>query len=173
MGFIVFFAIILISIFVLIKLRKKSNNKQIEKYINSVTIDSINSLSGQDFEEFLYYLFLNLGFEVSKTKKSHDYGADLILKINNIVITIQSKLYHKHLVGTSSVQEVYSSIKYYNARKGIVITNSYFTKSAITLAKTTDVLLWDRDTLLKLITLNNIEKKHFKNKLLYSIINTN
>ena len=121
----------------------------------------------------MYYLFLNLGFEVSKTKKSHDYGADLILKINNIVITIQSKLYHKHLVGTSSVQEVYSSIKYYNARKGIVITNSYFTKSAITLAKTTDVLLWDRDTLLKLVTLNNIEKKHFKNKLLYSIINTN
>jgi HJR/Mrr/RecB family endonuclease len=179
MGLIIIIFLVFLSISVLIffytskKTIKTIKNKKINKFINGITIDSINSLSGQDFEEFLYYLFLNLGFDVTKTKSSHDYGADLILKINNIIITIQSKLYHNHSVGTSSVQEVYSSTKYYNANLGIVITNSYFTKSAKNLAKSTNVMLWDRDFLKQLLSLKEYEKRTFKNKLLYSILNEN
>jgi len=175
-GNIIIFSILIVFLvtvmfFVCKRLLTSLRRKNINNYINKITIDSINSLSGQDFEEFLYYLFLNLGFDVTKTKASHDYGADLILKINNITITVQSKLYTNHSVGPSSVQEVYSSIKFYNARVGIVITNSHFTKNAINLAKSTNVLLWDRETLKNLLNLKESEKRIFKNKLIYSIIN--
>lgn len=114
-------------------------------------MDSVDSLSGNDFEEFLYCLFLNLGVDVTKTPKSHDYGADLILNINNIKIVVQSKLYLKHSVGASAVQEVFSSTKYYNASYGIVITNSHFSKNAINLAESTNIKLLDRCKLSDLI----------------------
>lgn len=169
-GFVLFCIFFIILTIYIRKLWTNFQTKKLNNYISNTTIDSIDSLSGQDFEEFLYYLFLNLGFDVEKTKSSHDYGADLILKVNNISIAVQSKLYFNHSVGSASVQEVYSSTKYYNTNAGVVITNSYFTKSAISLANSTNVILWDRNMLINLLNLKDIEKKIFKNKLICSII---
>lgn len=159
--------IVLVSIYIILK---HLNKNKISRYLNNITINDINSLSGQEFEDFLYYLFLDLGFGVVKTKSSHDYGADLILRVNNIKIAVQCKLYHNHSVGTSSVQEVYSATKYYGANKGIVITNSKFSKNAVNLANSTNVLLWDKTSLEELLNLSENEKKAFKYKLMYSII---
>ena len=158
-----------LAIFVVIyskKLINKIQKNKINKFLNSITLDNINSLSGHEFEEFLYYLFLNMGFQVTLTPKSHDYGADLILKIGNKTIAVQSKLYHNHTIGVSSVQEVYSSIKYYKADLGIVVTNSKFSKNSISLASSTNVLLWDKNMLIKLLKLKEYEKKIFRNQLL-------
>ena len=111
-----------------------------------------------------------MGFSVTLTGKSHDYGADLILKTGTKTIVVQSKLYYKNSIGVSSVQEVYSSIKYYNADLGIVVTNSRFSKNSINLANSTNVLLWDRDMLIQLINFKDYEKKIFRDKLLCSIV---
>ena len=167
----VFFVILIfVSIFYIKKLFVKFNQNKVNKFLKSITIDNINSLSGHEFEEFLYYLFLNMGFTVSLTPKSHDYGADLILKTGTKTIVVQSKLYYKNSIGVSSVQEVYASIKYYNADLGIVVTNSRFSKNSINLANSTNVLLWDRDMLIKLLNFKDYEKKIFRNKLLCSIV---
>ena len=163
----IFFLILAVVVFLQIKkLINKFKRQQINKFLRSITIDNINSLSGNEFEEFLYYLFLNMGFEVTLTPKSHDYGADLILKIYNKTIVVQSKLYTSHSIGVSSVQEVYSSIKYYNADLGIVITNSKFSKNSINLANSTNVLLWDKNMLIRLLNFKDYEKKIFRNELL-------
>ena len=173
MGFWWFFLIIvflvIISIFVFKQAKTFIANfkkGQINKFLSNITIDNINSLSGNEFEEFLYYLFLNMGFDVTLTPKSHDYGADLILKLYNKTIVVQSKLYTSHSIGISSVQEVYSSIKYYNADLGIVVTNSKFSKNSINLANSTNVLLWDKNMLIKLLNFKDYEKKIFRNELL-------
>ena len=50
-------------------------------------------------------------------------------------------------VGNSAVQEAVAGKRYYNCDKIIVITNNYFTTSAITLAKVNNVILWDREIL--------------------------
>lgn len=174
MGKTILFSIIIFIIATIIVVIIFSRKKdRINKYIKNITIESINSLSGFEFEEFLYYLFLSLGFDVFKTKSSHDYGADLILRVNNVRIAVQCKLYHNHSVGTSSVQEVYSATKYYNTNTGIVITNSHFSKNARNLANSTNILLWDRDTLNSILNLSEIERKNFKNKLMYQIISLN
>ncbi len=163
---IVFLVIATLLFFQAKKLITKFKKNQINKFLNNITIDNINSLSGNEFEEFLYYLFLNMGFEVTLTPKSHDYGADLILKIYNKTIVVQSKLYTSHSIGISSVQEVYSSIKYYNADLGIVVTNSKFSKNSINLANSTNVLLWDKNMLIRLLNFKEYEKKIFRNELL-------
>lgn len=168
---IVFFVIlILLSILYIKKLFVKVRQTKINRFLKSITIDNINSLSGHEFEEFLYYLFLDMGFSVTLTPKSHDYGADLILGVGTKTIVVQSKLYYKSTIGISSVQEVYSSIRYYNADLGIVVTNSKFSKNSINLANSTNVLLWDREMLIKLLNFKDYEKKIFRNKLLCSIV---
>ena len=144
----------------------------ISRYISGITIHNIDSLSGREFEEFLYYLFINLGFEVTLTKSSHDYGADLILKVGNVRIALQCKLYSKHSVGTSSVQEAYSASKFYNTHIGVVITNSKFSSNAIKLASITNVLLWDRDMLIKLISAKDSEKSLIRNQVMYTVLSS-
>lgn len=127
-----------------------------KKMIEKIDIEKIDSLDGLSFEEFLYYSFKSRRIKVEKTKSSRDYGADLIIYLDGYKIVIQSKLYYNHNVGNSAIQEVASARNYYNADGGIVITNSYFTKSAIILAEKTNVKLIDRKNLCEF--LKNINK---------------
>jgi restriction system protein len=54
-------------------------------------------------------------------------------------------------VSNSSVQEVVASKNYYNSDKCMVVTNSYFTNSAVELARANSVELINRDKLFQLI----------------------
>ena len=124
----------------------------LRKYIQEIDINNIDSLSGYEFEEFLASLFVSLGYKVTKTKKSRDYGADLIVTNNNISIAIQCKLYFNHSVSNSAIQEVSTAKKYYNTDLALVITNSHFSTPSIKLANKTNVVLWDREILINIIS---------------------
>ena len=97
-----------------------------KKYLSHIDIEMIDSLGGHDLEEFLYYFFRNLKFDVKRTKTSRDYGADLILNYKDMTIVIQCKLYFNHNVGNSAIQEITTAKDYYLADKGVVITNSSY-----------------------------------------------
>lgn len=84
------------------------------------------------------------------TPKTGDQGADLIVEKGNNKIAIQAKFYSS-TVGNSAVQEVVGAIKYYDANKGIVITNSTYTSSAIDLAKVNNIQLIDGNGILAII----------------------
>lgn len=168
--FVIVFFPITIIFFIFKFIYKQISKKRISKYISELTLENIDNLSGVDFEDFLYYLLTNVGFKVKRTKKSYDYGADLIINLKNEIIVIQCKLYNNHSVGNSAVQEVYSATNYYNASLGIVITNSYFSKSAINLANKSGILLWNRNTINQLIKLEENQKKSFINELYLSAI---
>ena len=47
----------------------------------------------------------------------------------------------------TAIQEAFAGKNYYNCDKVMVITNNYFTSSAIELAKINNVVLWDRNIL--------------------------
>ncbi len=106
-----------------------------------------DQLNGYDFEEYCAILLAKHGFEhVSVTKRSNDYGVDIIAFFNGCKVAIQCKRY-QHTVGNSAIQEVVAGMNYYRCQQAIVITNNYFTKSATHLAKANNVILWDRETL--------------------------
>jgi len=50
-------------------------------------------------------------------------------------------------VSNSAIQQVVAGLKFYDCAVGMVITNSYFTKRAMELAKANNINLWDRDKL--------------------------
>lgn len=125
------------------------NNKKKSKLKKS-GIREIDKMDGFQFEEYLALLFRKHDYKAKVTKSRGDYGADLILSKDGDKIVVQAKRYSSK-VGIKAIQEIVSSMSYYNANKSMVITNNYFTTPAITLAKTNNVELIDRDKLIKML----------------------
>ncbi|GIP22827.1 restriction endonuclease [Paenibacillus sp. J22TS3] len=122
-----------------------------------VSIRDIDKMEdGKEFEEYLYRLFVALGYEDAyKTVGSRDFGADLVFTdrggSRNV---IQAKRYaESNPVGLSAVQEIYSSMRYYGAQKSIVIASSRYTEACEILAGYNGVRLIDRSELKEMIDL--------------------
>lgn len=98
-----------------------------------------NNSDGIAFEQYVKSLFENMAIPVKDTPTSGDYGADLIVDYVGKRFAIQCK-YYSGAVGVHAIQEVFSSLSYYKADYGVVITNSVFTQQAMTLAVTNHVL---------------------------------
>ena len=111
-----------------------------------VTIYSIDEMGGYEFEDFLTLLFTTLGYDVQTTKRSGDQGADLFAEKFGRKIVIQAKNYSDN-VGNSAVQQVLAAKTFYGCDDSMVVTNSYFTPSAVELAKSGGVSLIDRTKL--------------------------
>ena len=108
-----------------------------------MSMRKVDRLSGRAFEKYLRAQFRHLGYRVTLTDLSHDYGADLILRRHGEKIVVQAKRYEKN-VGIAAVQEAVGSVAYYDADRAMVVTNSGFTKSARNLARQNEVELWGR-----------------------------
>lgn len=122
----------------------------------SIDISCVDNMSGPDFERWCAYLLKNNGFnEVDVTKGSGDQGVDVLAEKDGIRYAIQCKCYSSDL-GNTPVQEVHTGKTIYRCHVGVVMTNRYFTAGAKEAADATGVLLWDRDTLMRMM--KNIEK---------------
>lgn len=116
-------------------------------------------MDGHAFEDFCATLLKENGFrDVRVTRGSGDQGVDILAKKGQIKYGIQCKCYNS-AVGNKAVQEVFSGKTYYNLHVGVVLTNNYFTPSAIDLAEKNGVLLWNRKELLSLIKKADIKNK--------------
>lgn len=135
-------------------------NISYKKFINNISINKIDTLDGQAFEEVMYRIFKSAKLKVEKTPKSRDYGADLIITTKYEKIVIQCKLYFNHKVGNSAIQEVNTAKNYYNATLGLVITNSFFTTPAKNLAEVNKIALMDREKLIELLSSDNKDKRN-------------
>lgn len=111
-------------------------------------ISEIDSMGGKTFEKYLEALFEKLGYRVERTQYIGDYGADLVTTKDEVKTIIQAKRF-KGKVGIKAVQEAVAAKGYYSCSKAMVVTNSFYTKPAIELAKANDVQLWDRNDLVK------------------------
>lgn len=127
--------------------KRKLDHKNKKKYIKS-NIHAIDKMEGIEFENYLKIHFEKKGYSVKLTPASNDYGADLILYKSGEKIAVQVKRY-RNKIGNTAIQEVVASLGYYSAKKGMVITNSFFTANAIKLAEANNIELWDRTKLVE------------------------
>ena len=112
---------------------------------------SFDSMEGHQFERFCAELLLHNGFSnVDVTKGSGDQGIDIIAYKDGIKFGIQCKCYSTD-IGNKAIQEAFSGKSFYGCHVAVVLTNRYFTRSAIDLANSNGVLLWDREHLLNMI----------------------
>ncbi|WP_449355689.1 restriction endonuclease [Virgibacillus natechei] len=160
------FSFMLIVLFVFPKLIKYIKKKKRFNLMKKSGIKDIDRMQGYQFEAYLKVLFKELGYRPIVTQKSGDYGADVVLKGRNKIV-IQAKRYgYKHNVSMDAVREVLAAMFFYKADEAWVITNSFFTKQAKTLAKACGVTLLNRYELEKfIVTINPTQQpKQFAGK---------
>jgi HJR/Mrr/RecB family endonuclease len=113
-------------------------------------IDSIDTMTGEQFEQRLATLFRSLGFRVSTTRATGDFGADLVLERDGVRTVIQAKRWDAS-VGIEAVYEVVGAKAHYGASEAVVVTNLLFTPAAAELANDNGVALIERDELVKML----------------------
>lgn len=129
-----------------------------------IKIGDFMELNGYEFEEYLKNLFELLGYTAVQTSLSGDQGADLILSKDDEKIVVQAKKYDGK-VSNKAVQEVAAAKNYYEADRAMIVTNSSFTKSAIELAFSNDVELWDGRKLKSII--RDLESKSVDSEVFF------
>lgn len=148
----------IVPVLLLIKFIYKSilKKKQDLRYINS-NIETVDKMTGEEFEEFLKAHFEKLGYKAKLTAKTGDYGADIVLDKSGSRIVVQAKRWINK-VGIEAVQQIIGAKAYYKADKCIVITNNYFTPNAVNLAASNNsVELLDRKKLINIMSKNNLQ----------------
>ena len=134
-------------------IKQNKKEKIFKQQLFKSIIQQVDLMSGKDFEFFIASILENLGYSVNVTKQTRDFGADIIIEKNLKRIVVQTKRYSKK-VSLSAIQEAYSSMIKYKATQSWVVTNNFFTQSAIELANTNNVVLIDRYKLIDLINQN-------------------
>lgn len=113
-------------------------------------IGDVDAMSGRDFEARLAALFAALGYAVTRTRATGDFGADLLLERDGERVSVQAKRYDG-VVGIEAVQQVIGSTRYYDATQALVVTNSTCTPAAAALAAAHGVELMEREVLVGLL----------------------
>lgn len=138
-------------------------DRQKNSQLAGVDLQEVDQMDGFAFEYYVAELLKKNGFKnVLVTNGSGDFGVDITACKNNVKYAFQCKNYQSKL-GISPIQEVYSGAPKYNASVCVVVTNSYFTPHAHELAKSLNVLLWDRTELEKLICVSNDKENSILN----------
>ena len=124
------------------------------------TIIDIDRLNPNLFEATIAALYNKQGFEVYLTPYSNDKGADVVVLKNGENYLIQAKQ-SKSLVGNEAIQEICTAKNYYEDKfkeqfNLLTITNNDYSSSAVILAKSNDIKLFNRGHLEDLVTKNSI-----------------
>lgn len=138
-------------------------NKKIERTRIKYNFKKINTMDGYQFEKFVADSLKLVGYSTELTKKSGDFGIDVIAKSQNKVIGIQVKHY-KGKVGYDAIKEVHAGGKIYKCNEyWVVISNNHgFTKQAKIGAEKLNIKLYDVDDFAYLLDIKRNLDSPFK-----------
>ena len=113
-------------------------------------------MSGAEFELLVQDLVHKMGFETQLTKASGDGGIDIVAYNHQPFLEgkyiIQCKRWNTNSkIGEPTLRDLYGVITSERANKGILVTTSYFTSSAIDFAEDKPIELIDGDKLNSLL----------------------
>lgn len=119
--------------------RKEIKDKPVKDYINKVII-SINKMNGAEFEDFVGFIFKEMGFKVKQTPKTRDGGKDLIIKTAKGKAYVEVKRYSSNNpISSSLVLKLIGSAVSDGVNECIFLTTSRYTCDAIDLADNSKV----------------------------------
>jgi restriction system protein len=108
-----------------------------------VRLEQIESLSPDEFEEFVGEVFEALGYAVEHVGGPGDNGADLKLSRGPASFVVQCKYFRKGLVGSPDLQKFLGTIHQTGSQKGFFVTTSTFSLSAEKFAASQPIELID------------------------------
>jgi len=128
------------------KRAKRRELEQEDKRIRVLKLSDVDSMDGIEFELYVGKLMRYQDFQIQVTRGSGDFGVDLVAERESERWAVQCKR-RKSPVSLEAVQEAVAGRDHYHCNAAMVVTNSYFTQSAMELAQSTGCRLVDRDTL--------------------------
>jgi restriction endonuclease Mrr len=114
--------------------------------VHSMISTNYTTVAPFEFECVVADLFTKMGYSTRTTKKTGDYGIDVVAQDGTDVIAIQVKKYMKgNNVGNRDVQMLLGAMQLstVKANKAIIITTSDFTVQAKEQAKEAPIELWN------------------------------
>lgn len=115
------------------------------------TIDNVDAMSWREFERFVGRAFVALGYSVSHTSR-YDDGADVIGVRSDERVAIQAKHRSRGEVRLEAVRQIIDGRVRYDCARAYVVTNRSFNRQAVRAADAHGIELWDRATLLTLLS---------------------
>lgn len=129
---------------------------------------NIDTLNKEDFKIIIQNYFAHFKCKMYTKPLDEGYTVDLLFKKGNEVLAVGLR-HFKNPIKNGAVRyseitdrEVYSlisSMKHYETRQGLMISNIYFSDKAKELAERYHVILWDRDKIKKLLSEVDVDTK--------------
>jgi HJR/Mrr/RecB family endonuclease len=130
---------------------KKFVEEQRELHLQKVS--ELLTIDPYDFEYLCSTIMKSMGYyNVHVTPRSNDKGVDITGYINGEMTVAQCKRY-RNSVGSPEMQMFIGAIHNAKAKKGIYFTTGVFTKEAIAMAYSNNIILYGREQLMNNLSL--------------------
>jgi len=120
---------------------------RLRRYIK-YKLSHVDTMTGLEFEKYVAKYLQKQGYKTKLTEK-YDLGIDIVAIKDGVRYGVQIKR-HKGVVGANAVRQAVTALNIYNCDSAMVITNSYFSKTAIKLAESNNCILLGREGLTSL-----------------------
>jgi hypothetical protein len=108
--------------------------------------EAVHSMSGAQFEVFVADLFRAMGHQAVVLGGVGDQGVDVVVNPRGERVAVQCKN-HSRPTGNRPVQEVYAGAQHHRCAEAWVVAPAGYTRGAIDLARSTEVSLFDADSI--------------------------
>jgi restriction system protein len=112
----------------------------------SQRFEAVRYMSGGQFEVFIADLFRAMGHQAVVLGGTGDQGVDIIVNRRGERVAVQCKNHIKP-VNNKAVQEVYAGARHHRCAEACVVAPAGYTRGAIDLARSTEVSLFDADSI--------------------------
>lgn len=148
------------------RVRKNKKFSAINSFnFNKDILEKLRKLKPAEFEDYIAFLFSELGFTTEKVGGSHDGGIDVIATKDGAKHYIQCKKYISSQVSVGAIRDFYGALTDKTANeKGYFITTNKFTLEAEKFAETKPIELIDGYKLLQYIKMAKMDNEEYFKK---------
>lgn len=107
------------------------------------TIEQIQSLTPDQFEEWVAARFRDLGHAVKVAGASGDHGIDLVAEKSGEIAIIQCKNYRSSSVGEPVLRDLFGAMHDFGATRAYLVTSGRLTRAAADWTKGKPIEVWD------------------------------
>jgi restriction system protein len=111
----------------------------------------LDSLTPEEFEEFVAELFEALGYNVERVGGTGDEGIDLKVERRGLVGIVQCKYHRRGVIGSPELQRLLGSLRHARAHAGYFVTTRTFSLAAEKFAAEHPIELIDGPRLVELV----------------------
>ncbi|MBI4319710.1 MAG: restriction endonuclease [Chloroflexi bacterium] len=114
------------------------------------TIEELQALSPDAFEEWVAARFRDLGYSVKLAGMQGDHGVDLVAEKPGEIAVIQCKKYKSWSVGEPVLRDLFGAMHDFGAKQAYLVTTGQITRPAKSWADGKPIVIWDGDYLARL-----------------------